>query len=136
MAQLVQTMTTLADILTMSLTNNLSKVKVVQKPSPFKEEQESNTHQFLEAYEMWVTAQGTALNVVDQQGTKVGPRKSEWIRAALSFLQDNMAIWASPAMEEFARGVAPFSSEWAVFRREFKARFETVNKAIDIKEKL
>jgi hypothetical protein len=35
-----------------------------------------------------------------------------------------------------ARGVALFGSEWAVFRREFKARFETVNKAIDAKEKL
>jgi Retrotransposon gag protein len=39
-------------------------------------------------------------------------------------------------MEEFAQGVAPFGGEWAVFCREFKARFETVNEAVDIKEKL
>jgi hypothetical protein len=70
-------MTTLADISTMSLANNLSKVKVIQKPSPFKGEQESDMHQFLGTYEMWAMAQGTALNVFDQQGTKVGLCKSE-----------------------------------------------------------
>ena len=136
MAQLVQAMTTLADVSTMSLANNLSKVKVVQKPSPFKGEQGSDARRFLGAYEMWATAQGTALNVVDRQGAEVGPREGEWIHAALSFLQDDAAIWASPAMEEFARGVAPFGGEWAVFRREFKARFETVDEAVDAKEKL
>jgi hypothetical protein len=39
-------------------------------------------------------------------------------------------------MEEFAQGVALFSGEWAVFHREFKAHFETVDEAIDAKEKL
>ena len=56
MAQLTQAMTTLMDILTMSLANSLSKVKVMQKPFPFKGEQGSNTRQFLEAYEMQAAA--------------------------------------------------------------------------------
>jgi hypothetical protein len=51
---------------------------------------------------MWAVAQGTALNVVDRQGGEVQPHEADWIRAALSFLQDEAAIWASPAMEEFA----------------------------------
>ena len=38
MAQLVQAMATLANISTMSLANNLSKAKAIQKPSPFKGE--------------------------------------------------------------------------------------------------
>ena len=136
MAQLTQAMTTLADVSTMSLANSLSKVKVVQKPSPFKGEQGSDARRFLGAYEMWAAAQGTALNVVDRQGGEVQPREADWIRAALSFLQDEAAIWASPAMEEFARGVAPFGGQWGTFRAEFKARFETVDEAVDAKEKL
>ena len=56
MAQLTQAMTTLIDILMMSLANSLSKVKVMQKPSLFKGEQESDTHQFLEAYKMRAVA--------------------------------------------------------------------------------
>ena len=136
MAQLTQAMTTLANVSTMSLANSLSKVKVVQKPSPFKGEQGSDACQFLGAYKMWAAAQGMALNVVDWQREEVQPCKADWICAALSFLQDEAAIWVSPAMEEFAWGVALFSDQWRTFYAEFKARFETVDEAIDAKEKL
>ena len=47
-----------------------------------------------------------------------------------------MAIWATPAMEEFANGGVLFYGQWGVFCTEFKARFETVDKAIDAKERL
>ena len=47
-----------------------------------------------------------------------------------------MAIWAAPAMEEFAKGKVPFDGEWATFCKEFKARFEMVDEVIDAKEKL
>ena len=47
-----------------------------------------------------------------------------------------MAIWAAPAMEEFALEKVPFDGEWATFYKEFKACFETVDEVIDIKEKL
>ena len=85
---------------------------------------------------MWAMAQGTALNIVDQQGTAISHRDMEWIRAALSYLQDDTSIWASPAMEEFATGGVPFGNRWDTFRKHFKARFETVDKVIDAKEKL
>jgi hypothetical protein len=77
MAQLAQAMTTLADISTMSLTNSLSKVKVMQKLSPFKGEQGSDACWFLGAYEMWAATLGMALNTVDCQGTEVGPREAD-----------------------------------------------------------
>ena len=101
MAQLTQAITTLTDVLTMSLANSLSKVKVMQKPSSFKGEQGIDARWFLEAYEMWTAAQDMALNVVDWQKGEVQPRKADWICAVLSFLQDKVTIWASPAMEEF-----------------------------------
>ena len=136
MTQLVQAMATLADVSRMQLANNLSRAKAVQKPSPFKGEQGSDARRFLAAFTMWAEVQGTALNVVDQQGNAVDRRDSEWIRAALSYLQDDAAIWASPAMEEFANGGIPFGNTWGGFRDQFKARFETVDEAVDAKEKL
>lgn len=136
MVQLAEAMATLANISTMQLASNLSKAKAVQKPSPFKGEQGSDARRFLAAFTMWGMAQGTALNTVDQQGIAVDRRDSEWIRAALSYLQDDAAIWASPAMEEFANDGVPFGNQWENFRQEFKARFETVDEAVDAKEKL
>jgi hypothetical protein len=136
MAQLTRAMATLADVSTMSLANSLSKVKAVQKPSPFKGEQGSDARRFLAAFTMWGLAQGTALNVVDQQGNAVDRRETEWIRAALSYLQDDAAIWAAPAMEEFVNGGVPFGGLWQNFHTEFKARFETVDEAVDAKERL
>jgi hypothetical protein len=60
----------------------------------------------------------------------------EWIRAALSYLQDDASIWAAPSMEIFASGGVPFDGLWETFRAQFKARFETVDEAVDAKEKL
>ena len=136
MADLVAAMATLANVSTMQLANNLSKAKSVQKPSPFKGEHGSDACQFLAAFTMWAMAQGTALNIVDQQGTAIGRRDMEWIRAALSYLQDDASIWASLAMEEFATSGVPFGNWWDMFCKHFKARFETVDEVIDAKEKL
>jgi Retrotransposon gag protein len=136
MAELTAAMATLANVSTMQLANNLSKAKAVQKPSPFKGEHGSDARRFLAAFTMWAMAQGTSLNVVDQQGNAVDRRDMEWIRAALSFLQDDASVWAAPAMEEFADGGVPFNDNWQRFRTQFKARFETVDEAVDAKEKL
>ena len=135
-AQLAQAMTTLANVSTMQLANNLSKAKAVQKPSPFKGEQGSDARRFLAAFTMWGMAQGTALNVVDQHGDAVDRRDMEWICAALSYMQDDASVWAAPAMEEFANGGVPFGNRWDTFREQFKARFETVDEAVDAKERL
>lgn len=136
MADLAAAMATLANVSTMQLANNLSKAKAVQKPSPFKGDHGTDARRFLAAFTMWAMAQGTALNVVDQQGNAVSRRDTDWIRAALSYLQDDASVWASPAMEEFASGGAPFDDNWDRFHGQFKARFETVDEAVDAKEKL
>jgi hypothetical protein len=136
MAQLAEAMATLANISTMQLASNLSKAKAVQKPSPFKGEQGSDARRFLAAFTMWAMAQGTTLNIVDRQGGYVEGRDMEWICAALSYLQDDAAIWAAPAMEEFAVGRVPFEERWSSFRKQFKARFETVDEAVDAKKRL
>ena len=134
--RLAEAMATLANVSTMQLANSLSKAKAVQKPAAFKGEQGSDARRFLTAFTMWALAQGTALNVVDQQGDPVDSRDREWIRAALSYLQDDAAIWAAPSMEKFANGGVPFDGQWATFRDQFKARFETVDEVVDAKEKL
>jgi hypothetical protein len=136
MADLATAMVTLANVSIMQLANNLSKAKAIQKPSPFKKEHGSDTRHFLAAFTMWATTQGTALNVVDQQGNAVDRCDPDWIRAALSYLQDNASIWGSPAMEEFANGGVPFAGNWETFCRDFKARFETIDKVVDAKERL
>ena len=110
MTQLAQAIATLANVSTMQLATNLSKAKAIQKPSPFKGKQGSNTCRFLTAFTMWAMAQGTALNVVNQQGNAVSCCNMEWIHAALSYLQDDAAIWASPAMEEFVNESVPYNS--------------------------
>ena len=136
MTTLAEAMANLAHISAMSLANNLSKAKAVQKPAPFKGEHGSDARRFLAAYDMWATAQGTALNTVDREGNPVARKDAEWIRAALSYLQDDASIWASPSMEIFASGRVPFDGLWETFRAQFKARFETVDEAVDAKEKL
>src|SRR6267154_2349223 len=60
----------------------------------------------------------------------------EWICAALSYLQEDALIWASLAMEEFVNGGVPFGNQWETFREHFKACFETVDEAVNAKEKL
>ena len=64
------------------------------------------------------------------------PNQTEWIHVVLSYLQDDAAIWATPAMEEFANKGVPFCGQWGIFCAEFKVCFETINKAVDIKERL
>jgi hypothetical protein len=136
MAELAAAMATLANVSIMQLANSLSKAKSVQKPSPFKGEHGTDMWHFLAAFTMWAMAQGTTLNVVDQQGMAVDRCDMEWICAMLSYLQDDALIWAAPAMEEFADRGVPFGSRWETFREQFKARFETVDEAVDAKEKL
>ena len=85
---------------------------------------------------MWARAQGTVLNMVNQEECAMDPDQTEWICVTLLYLQDDAAIWATSAMEEFASGGVPFHGQWNVFCTEFKARFETINEAIKALKKL
>lgn len=136
LAQLVEVMIMLTHISTMQLTNNLSKAKTIQKPASFKRTEGGDSHRFLFTFNLWASVQCIALNVVNEQGHIVKKHQVEWIWAALSYLQDNVAIWASSAMKEFSWGAIPFISSYDMFYEQFKARFKTVDEAVNAKKKL
>ena len=136
MTQLAEAITNLATISNLHLASNLAGAKVVMRPTPYAGTGGDDARRFLAAFTMWAMAQGSSLNVVDGQGNLMDRRDGEWIRAALSFLVDDAAVWAAPAMEVFADGLVPFDNRWEGFRQQFKARFETADEAVDAKEKL
>ena len=131
MALLTQSMTQLA-----SATQANNSSRAVQKPVPFKGEQGGEARRFLAAFTMWAMTQGASLNHLDAAGNAVGPRNDQWIRTVLSYLQDDAALWATPAMEQLTLGHMPFNNDWNEFRSQFKARFESVDEAVDAKERL
>jgi hypothetical protein len=136
MEQLADAMAHLAEISALHLATSVSKTSSVMKPVPFKGESGDDARRFLAGFHLWAMTQGTGMNVVDHQGVAVRRRDLEWIRAVLSFMESDAAVWASPAMEQFAEGRIPFGGNWGLFQDEFKARFEAVDEAIDAKEKL
>ncbi|KAH9986440.1 hypothetical protein BJV77DRAFT_1061805 [Russula vinacea] len=123
MTQLAEAITNLATISNLHLASNLAGAKVVMRPTPYAGTGGDDARRFLAAFTMWAMAQGSSLNVVDGQGNLMDRRDGEWIRAALSFLVDDAAVWAAPAMEVFADGLVPFDNRWEAF-------------AVDAKEKL
>ena len=133
---LTEAIANLTAVSTLHLANNVSGAKIVMRPSPFGGEGGEDARRFLAGFTMWAMAQGTGLNVVDAQGNPIGRRDGEWIRAALSLMENEAAIWAAPAMEVFEGGQIPFGGVWEIFRTQFRARFETVNEVVDTKEKL
>ena len=136
MAQLAEAMAQLANVSTMQLTNSMLNSKAVNKPTPFSGERGDNAHHFLAAFTLWGMAQGAGLNVLDMQGNAIQHLDTEWIHAALSFLQGDAVIWGTPAMEDFANGMPPFGSRWDFFREQFKAHFKSADEVVDAKEKL
>ncbi|EJF61810.1 hypothetical protein DICSQDRAFT_136328 [Dichomitus squalens LYAD-421 SS1] len=131
MTLLTQSMAQLANS-----TTGANSLKAVQKPSPFKGEQGGEARRFLAAFTLWATSQGSTLNHVDATGNAISTRDDQWIRAVLSFMQDSAALWATPVMEEITQGTTPFKGLWMEFRTQFKAQFETVDEAVDAKERL
>ena len=65
--------------------------------------------------------------------TKADDQK--WIRIALSFLQDEAAVWATPYIEKMVKDKIAFPA-WNDFCAAFKLRFETQDESADAKEAL
>ncbi|ESK81841.1 hypothetical protein Moror_9637, partial [Moniliophthora roreri MCA 2997] len=76
-----------------------------------------------------------ALNRANADGTWAR-EDGLWIRLALTFMQDDAAVWATPAMEEVAQGRHSYDNSWEEFVKGFKLRFETTDEAADAKERL
>ena len=136
MTQLAEVIMNLATISNLHLASNLAGAKVVMRPTPYAGTGGDDARRFLAAFTMWAMAQGSSLNVIDGQGNLMDRRDGKWIRAALSFLVDDAAVWAAPAMEVFTDGLVPFDNHWEGFRQQFKAHFEMADEAVDAKEKL
>ena len=134
--QLTEAVANFVAVSTLHLASNASGAKTVMRPSPFGGGGGDDARRFLASFTMWAMAQGAGLNVVGAQGELISRRDGEWIRVALSLLQEEAAIWAAPAMEVFEGGHIPFGGMWENFRMQFRARFETANEMVDAKEKL
>jgi hypothetical protein len=116
---------TAAGTTTTSLVSN-----VFQKPAAFKGERGPDARRFLAQFSLWAKQ-------MPQLNNTAGTRLDEqWITAALGFLQDEAAVWATPALEDLDAGKKPYSGDWAEFKTEFKKRFETHDEAYDAREKL
>ncbi|ESK83987.1 hypothetical protein Moror_7488 [Moniliophthora roreri MCA 2997] len=108
--------------------------KPFQKPSTFTGKLGgADAHQFLAAFLLYAQSQRAALNRANADGTWAR-EDSLWIHLALTFMQDDAAVWATPAMEEVAQGRHPYDNSWKEFVKGFKLRFETTDEAADVKE--
>jgi Retrotransposon gag protein len=136
MIQLTEAIVNLTAISTMHLANNVSGAKIVMCPTPFAGERGADARRFLATFTMWAMVQGSGLNIVDAQGNPTTCQDHEWIRAVLSLLTDEAAVWAAPTMEEFVIQQIPFAGVWENFRIQFRAHFKTSDEAGDAKETL
>lgn len=136
---LIASMNQLQQAMTQVVTNQHQHTpelkNTVQTPAPFKGTSSADARRFLAAFTLYAMSAGRAMNSVDAVGRYVA-RHDAWIRTALSFLQDEVALWATPYMEQVALGQSPFGNNWGTFTAAFKSRFETTDETADAKEAL
>lgn len=111
------------------------RVKTVQRPAPFKGTRGADARRFLAAFTIWAMSLKEDMSIKGINGVWV-PNHELWIRSALSFMEDNAAIWATPYMEQCGTTALPFGNNWDTFRATFKLRFESVDESVDAKETL
>ena len=128
-----QSLSTLLDRTTMAGTNK----SLIQKPSPYTGKSSPDVRHFIVAFTLYAQDMGMKLNthvtVGAEQKWKADNQK--WIRTALSFLQDEAAVWATPYIKKMVKNEIAFST-WNDFCAAFKLRFETQDESADAKEVL
>lgn len=129
LTELVTTVNTLSNKVPTS-TSSGSPSRSVQKPSSYDGKSSQDARRFIAAFSVYGMMAG---DLNERQGDVFIDTK--WIMAALTFLRDDAAIWATPYLEALALGQAAFTN-WDAFKTAFKVRFETVNEAADAKEAL
>lgn len=108
----------------------------VQKPTPYDGKTSQDARHFLAAFPIYAMTL-REMNREDPQNPGTYhriPRK--WIMSALTFLQDEAAVWATPYLETLAAGNVVFNDNWDEFVTGFKARFESVDEKADAKDAL
>lgn len=112
--------------------------KAIQKPTPFKGTSSADARRFLAAFAAYAFSTGPLLNERGDDG-RFHRHDQKWIFSALSFLQDDAAIWATPYMERISGATPeerPFNDNYELFRAAFRSRFETSDEAVDAKDAL
>ena len=110
---------------------------LIQKPSPYTGKSSPDVHCFIVAFTLYAQDMGTKLNtsvtVGEERKWKLDDQK--WIWTALSFLQDEAAVWATPYIEKMVKDEIAFPT-WNDFCVAFKLRFETQDESANAKEAL
>ncbi|EPS99851.1 hypothetical protein FOMPIDRAFT_85647 [Fomitopsis schrenkii] len=75
---------------------------LIQKLSLYNGKSSPDAHHFIAAFTLYAQESGTKLNHTITVGTETKWRSDdhEWIKTALSFLQDEAAVWATPHIEK------------------------------------
>ncbi|KAF5369617.1 hypothetical protein D9757_010444 [Collybiopsis confluens] len=113
------------------LVTNMNSNKGVSKPHNYNGIGSEDARRFLAAFEVW--AQG-----IPRIRTLAG---HEPVKSAISFLEGEAAIWATPIAENISahtsnNNVALTYPTWADFKAAFIARFETADPVTDAKTML
>ena len=130
MAQMSQTQRALQNTVR-DMTKAISTNKGVSKPQNYDGKRSEEARRFLPAFELW--SQGVPDLVADEQ---------KRIQSAISFLEGEAAIWATPIAENISQvvkqmaGITLAYPTWQSFIDAFKARFETVDAVGDAKAML
>ncbi|EPT05670.1 hypothetical protein FOMPIDRAFT_1090233, partial [Fomitopsis schrenkii] len=110
---------------------------LIQKPSPYNGKSSPDARRFIAAFTLYAQESGTKLNHTVTVGTETKWMSDDqkWIKTALSFLQDEAAVWATPHIEKMVTDQKAFA-DWGAFTAAFKLRFETQDESADAKEAL
>ena len=96
-----------------------------------------DAHHFMVAFTSYAQDMGTKLNKCVTVGMELRwkPDDQKWIRTALSFIQDEAAVWVTPYIEKMVKDEIAFPT-WNNFCADFKLWFETQDESADAKEAL
>jgi hypothetical protein len=95
----------------------------MNKPDLFKGQSSTEARRFIAQFVAWASEQPDLKNQV-----------LKWIKAALGFISGKAADWATPYLVDINEGRVPFGSDWGVFVREFKLRFESIDPGMEARE--
>ena len=118
---------------TMQTLQTSSQKNVMQKPAKYNGRTSADAQRFMATFAAWADGESSLHNVT--AGQRVHD-ESKWICTALSYLEDDAAIWATPSLEALGTGNPPFGGLWNTFKAEFQKSFKTINKVADAKVNL
>ena len=126
-ANLGTAITTLTNQFATAYGNQTAK-SVIQRPAPFNGKGREDARRFLAAFDLWANDQKA---LKDAAGNIVAVN---YIKAFITFLTDDAAIWAMPIMEKL--NTNQYNKTVDEFKTLFKARFDSIDAKVDAQAKL